>query len=63
MAFKQVKVLKFWQFFGNFLILRKNYRPNSQVMFNRETRFWEIFCLSGHNLFFAEKSYGFWKVF
>ena len=36
LAFKQVIVLKLWQFFRNFLALRENYRANSQVVFNRE---------------------------
>ena len=41
MAFKHDKVLKLGQFFGNFLTLRENYRANSQIVFNRETQFWE----------------------
>ena len=31
--------------FGNFLVLRQNYCANSQVVFNRETRFWKSFLL------------------
>ena len=46
LSFKQGKVLKIWPFFFDFLTLRKKYRANSVVVFNRETRFWEYSLLA-----------------
>ena len=58
MAFKHVKVLKLRKFSRNFLALRENYRAISQVVFNREIRFWESFLPKrAQPAFFGNKSW------
>ena len=57
-AFKEVKVLKLWQFFGNF------YRVNCQVVFSWKTPFLESFLLKRPEPASLQNNrLNFWKCF
>ena len=45
------------------MVLCKNYRANSQVVFNCKAQFWQSYLLKRHNLLFAEKIMDFGKCF